>query len=158
MIGPGSDNKCKKIWFVKQYSNWFDALLTATFNWWKSLSQNICFQLFHTNQKFPTNGETPSVYGGKPQHLISWRASSSLRREAKAGRPGRISKLFDNVNVAFRREGFRKTKWKFLMKFSMKGGGLAFHSSFFQEFFFKPLRIIPWLSKRVFHTCVSIKG
>ena len=106
-VGP----ETAKIWFVKQYSNCFVALLTATFNWWKFLSENICFQLFHANRKFPTYGETPSVYGGKPQHLISSRASSSLRRDAKAGRPGKISKLFDNINVTFLRVGFRKTKW-----------------------------------------------
>ena len=57
------------------------------------------------------------VYGGKRQHLISSRTSSTLRRDAKAGHPpGRISKLFDNIHVTFLREGVKKNGfiWDFV--------------------------------------------
>ena len=137
-VGP----ETAKIWFVKQYSNCFVALLTATFNWWKFLSENICFQLFHANRKFPTYGETPSVYGGKPQHLISSRASSSLRRDAKAGRPGKISKLFDNINVTFLREGFRK-KWKLRYESSTLILYKELSSSIFQSLWVSQASVTP---------------
>ena len=42
------------------------------------------------------------------------------------------------------KEVFQKTKWKFLMEFSMKGRGVSRFNKFFSNFFCEnPFRIIP---------------
>ena len=54
------------------------------------------------------------------------------------------------------REVCRKSKWKFKMAFAMKGRGVSrgsrvWHTYSEKWFSLKPLRIIPWLWKRVLH-------